>query len=127
MARARYNFSRLIRSYSHGAVKVTLEGYFDEQGEYLPEGDSYELETGTFAVTALSFNDLQFSPGGMYTDEDRKLHCYKRIPNGSSVEHTDGSGETTKYKVMSERPYHDFDKSQGEGLHIYILRRSDKD
>lgn len=126
MNSARYTFNRLVKRYSHGSVEIEQLPERQPDGSMKEHTNNIKLLQGSFAVVPLSQNDISLGDGGVYTTNDRKIYCYKQIKNGAFILHTNGKGETARYRVMSHSDYSDFDTAE-VGLYIYMLRRSDND
>ena len=127
MRKTKYNLSRLISRYSHGTLVVESEAVRNPDGSISVPEKTESFKQGEFAVVPLNQDTLNFGGGGVYSIDDRKLHCYKRLNKGQYVQHTNAHGECKRYRVMSQSDYSDFERASGDGLHSYILKRSGKD
>lgn len=120
---SKYAFDRLIQRYSHGKLVIEQKPKRNPDGSIDASTVTQELNKGSFAVVPLSLDQLSFGGGGVYKNSDRKLYCYTQIPSGAYVNHT--TKATERFRVMEDSDYSDFDSSAGDGLYIYVLRRSD--
>lgn len=121
-----FNFKGLIEKYSEGTVEVVIsleDGHYDvDQGGKWVEGKSETKILELAAIVPLSDSDVQFIEAGTYRTDYRKLYCYERLELKTLVNNTMRDGTKMTYKVIAERDYSDFD----EGMHIYILKRGDR-
>lgn len=120
-----YNFKRLITKYSKGEVYATIEtdGYYDQEdgGKYKASETIYKLLVPA-AIVPMNKDDLRYSEGGHYNEDNRKLYCYERLIKGSKITNIMTDGTTRNYTILSDGDYSDYDT----GLHIYILGRGDQ-
>lgn len=120
-----FSFKGVVDRFSKGVVEVMTikEGYYDiNQGAKWIDGNEEVRELFPAAIVVLSQNDLKFDEGGSYDFDDRKLYCYERLDKSAKVINTMADGTKKTYSILSDKDYSDFE----EGLHIYILKRSDR-
>lgn len=124
-----FDFRRLINKYSNGEVKIIqeTEGFYDpnQGGDWVP-GETIETIISPAAIVPLNKNDLAFGEAGTYSNEDRKIYCYKEMKKGTVIKHTHSKGSARDYMVLEDSNYGDFDTRE-DGLFIYIIRRGDRD
>lgn len=113
-----YNFRSLINLYKSNDLYLLqeTEGYYDKFNNWIP-GKFEEIQIFG-AVTNLGTDELNFDEGGTYNKDDRKLYSYVALTKGTKIKH---KGKI--YTILDDMDYTEHD----EGLHIYYMKRGDRD
>lgn len=113
-----YNFHKLINIYKSNSLYLISkgEGYYDSMNNWIDGEEEYIPMFGV--VTNLATDDLQYDEGGTYNQDDRKLYCYEELGKGTQIQH-----QNKVYTILHDMDYTEHDK----GLHIYYMKRGDRD
>ena len=91
---------------------ITMPGYHDDDGEWVPPRTSENIVEKQGIVLPLTEDVLKYAENGVYTTKEKKLYVTFEIKEGTQITYKD-----VKYTVQSFKDY-----SEYADVFIYIMR-----